>query len=417
MAPDKKEKKRKAAPAPTDPPTKKSKKVEQPSEAPAKSILKKKDSKKPTEANGESNAKASGESTRKKASSRKRASDFLSDEDESDGEPAKKQTKEAAGKKKSKKVEVAEQVSEAEEENADDEVDDQTADLIKGFESSGDEEDPSDDEGLESGKPVPRIPDSKKAKRKIQKKLKANGEPESPGAVYVGRIPHGFYEHQMRAYFSQFGDITRLRLSRNRVTGSSKHYAFIEFASATVAKIAAETMNNYLMYGHILKCKYIPQEQQHPELWKGANRRYKPVPWAKIDKQRLDRGKTRDKWTKSIEAEEKRRIAKAEKLKALGYDLELPTLKGVSEVPVQETPAAIEADSDAAAAPKEIEPPAAAAAADEAEKTPKKPVKAKEEEATPASKAANTEKTTPSSAKSEGKKTKKSPGKVKKAKA
>jgi nucleolar protein 15 len=221
----------------------------------------------------------------------------------------------------------------------------------------------------------------------------------------------------MRAYFSQFGDITRLRLSRNRVTGSSKHYAFIEFASATVAKIAAETMNNYLMYGHILKCKYIPQEQQHPELWKGANRRYKPVPWAKIDKQRLDRGKTRDKWTKSIEAEEKRRIAKAEKLKALGYDLELPTLKGVSEVPVQETPAAIEADSDAAAAPKEIEPPAAAAAADEAEKTPKKPVKAKEEEATPASKAANTEKTTPSSAKSEGKKTKKSPGKVKKAKA
>jgi nucleolar protein 15 len=222
----------------------------------------------------------------------------------------------------------------------------------------------------------------------------------------------------MRAYFSQFGDITRLRLSRNRVTGSSKHYAFIEFASATVAKIAAETMNNYLMYGHILKCKYIPQEQQHPELWKGANCRYKPVPWAKIDKQRLDRGKTRDKWTKSIEAEEKRRIAKAEKLKALGYDLELPTLKGVSEVPVQETPAAIEAGSDATAAPKEIEPAAAAAAAaDEAEKTPKKSVKAKEEEATPASKAANTEKTTPSSAKSEGKKTKKSPGKAKKAKA
>lgn len=120
------------------------------------------------------------------SSSRKRASDFLSDEDESDAEQAakKKQTE----RKKSKKVEVAEPVSEeAEAEaSADDEIDDQTADLIKGFESSGDEEDPSDDEGLESGKPVPRIPDSKKAKRKIQKKLKNNEEPESPGAVYVG---------------------------------------------------------------------------------------------------------------------------------------------------------------------------------------------------------------------------------------
>jgi nucleolar protein 15 len=36
------------------------------------------------------------------------------------------------------------------------------------------------------------------------------------GVVYLGRIPHGFYEEQMRAYFSQFGDISRLRLSRNK---------------------------------------------------------------------------------------------------------------------------------------------------------------------------------------------------------
>lgn len=232
------------------------------------------------------------------------------------------------------------------------------------------------------------------------------------------RIPHGFYEHQMRAYFSQFGDITRLRLSRNRVTGSSKHYAFIEFASETVAKIVAETMNNYLMYGHILKCKFVPQEQQHPELWKGANRRYKPVPWNKIDKQRLDRGKTRDKWTKSIEAEGKRRLAKAEKLKALGYEIELPALKGVDEVPVQEAPvdaAAVEKSSDAAK-PKEIEPSAAKEEV-EVEKTPKKSAKTKreavKEEVTPKSKTASAEKTTPLSAKSEGKKTKK----TKKAKA
>jgi nucleolar protein 15 len=34
--------------------------------------------------------------------------------------------------------------------------------------------------------------------------------------LFVGRVPHGFYEDQMRAYFSQFGDVTRLRLSRNK---------------------------------------------------------------------------------------------------------------------------------------------------------------------------------------------------------
>lgn len=39
---------------------------------------------------------------------------------------------------------------------------------------------------------------------------------EDRGVIYLGRIPHGFYEDQMRDYFSQFGEITRLRLSRNK---------------------------------------------------------------------------------------------------------------------------------------------------------------------------------------------------------
>lgn len=137
----------------------------------------------------------------------------------------------------------------------------------------------------------------------------------------------------MRAYFSQFGEITRLRLSRNRITGRSKHYAFIEFASATVAKIVAETMDNYLMYGHILKCKFVPSEQLHPDIWKGANRRFKKTPWNKIEKKRLERGKTRDKWAKSIQLEQKRRNLKAEKLKQLmDYEFEAPAIKSVDQV-------------------------------------------------------------------------------------
>lgn len=163
----------------------------------------------------------------------------------------------------------------------------------------------------------------------------------------------------MRAYFSQFGEITRLRLSRNRLTGRSKHYAFIEFSSVTVAKIVAETMDNYLMYSHILKCKFVPQEQLHPEVWKGANRRFKSTPWNRIEQKRLARGKTRDQWTKRIEDEQKKRQSKAEKLKAIGYDFALPQLKSVDDVPIQvpEEPEAIEADESAEPA-KAIKAPA-----------------------------------------------------------
>lgn len=173
----------------------------------------------------------------------------------------------------------------------------------------------------------------------------------------ASRIPHGFYEHEMRAYFSQFGEIKRLRLSRNRKTGQSKHFAFIEFASTSVAKVVADTMDNYLMFGHILKCKFVPTEQVHPQLWKGANRRFKKTPWNDIEKRRLEKSKSSDQWTKKIQAEEKRRARQAEKLKAIGYDFKMPELKRPEE--------ALKAIADKPA----DEPEAIEAAPEKAEKT------------------------------------------------
>lgn len=40
------------------------------------------------------------------------------------------------------------------------------------------------------------------------------------GVVYLGSLPFGFFESQMRTFFSQFGVVTRLRLSRNKKVGS-----------------------------------------------------------------------------------------------------------------------------------------------------------------------------------------------------
>ena len=142
----------------------------------------------------------------------------------------------------------------------------------------------------------------------------------------------------MRAYFSQFGSISRLRLSRNRRTGQSKHYAFIEFASSDVARIAADTMNNYLLFGHILKCRTIPKEQIHENLWKGANRRFKIVPRNKIEGRKLEMAKPRNKWAKRVELEAVRRQSKVDKLRLMGYEFDLPILKSVDRVPKSTVP-------------------------------------------------------------------------------
>ena len=90
-------------------------------------------------------------------------------------------------------------------------------------------------------------------------------------------VPHGFYEEQMRDFFTQFGDVRalatrtrtarvdsrrdcsptvpwgwssaarpvqveRLRLSRSKKTGGSKGYAFIEFRDIDDARVVADAM-------------------------------------------------------------------------------------------------------------------------------------------------------------------------------
>lgn len=186
--------------------------------------------------------------------------------------------------------------------------------------------------------------------------FRSSGLSLSMALTTFSRIPHGFYEHQMREYFSQFGTISKLRLARNRRTGASKHFAFIEFESDEVAKIVANTMDNYLMFGHILKCKYAPQESLHPDLWKGANKRFKRVPYTMLEKKALEAPKTAKQWEKKNAKEQKKREQKAEKMKLLGYEMKLPKLKDPGEVLEQRK--LLKATQEGQDAPtSDIEPP------------------------------------------------------------
>jgi nucleolar protein 15 len=256
-------------------------------------------------------------------------------------ETAQNGAKNAKGKGKAIASDVAESSTKAaapkdteddDEEVSDEEPDDHTAALLAGFESDGDNIHPSGP-GFEKGQKLPELPHAKETIRKL-KDVKEDSN-EGTGVVYVGRIPHGFFEHEMRQYFSQFGDITRLRLSRNKKTGASRHWALIEFKSAGVANIVAGTMDNYLMFGHILKCKVVEKAQLHEDVWKGADKRFKKVPWNKMEGRKHEMAVGRDHWEGRIENEKKRRESKQEKMKEIGYEFTGGALKGVDGVPVK----------------------------------------------------------------------------------
>jgi len=246
----------------------------------------------------------------------------------SQSEKVEKKDKKSRDSKSTKPVPETEAHNDAaeDEDSADD---DRTEAFLKGFESGGDEEAAKTKGGLVLGEDVPKVPTPSKKEQKRMKRLAEAKEAENPGVIYIGRIPHGFYEQEMRAYFEQFGKILRLRLSRNRKTGASKHHAWVEFESATVADVVAKTMDNYLLFNHILKVRVVPDEQVPEALFKGANRRFKKVPWNKIEGRKLKQPATEEVWERRVAKEQRRREEKAEKLKQLGYEFEAPSLKSV----------------------------------------------------------------------------------------
>lgn len=241
------------------------------------------------------------------------------------------------GKKKISNRETTEQTEETfvddEENGATELAADQTAALLAGFSSSEDEADSDDESGVAISS-LPKAPTTGAIQKRIKQAISNQEDPETtPGVIYIGRIPHGFFEPQMKAYFSQFGDILNLRLARNKKTGASRHYAFVEFASAAVADIVAKTMDKYLLFGHILQVRRVPREQITEGLFKGTGRKRKPAPMNRFEGRKLRQGATREIWERRVEMENQRRAEKADRLRDMGYDFDMPLVKGVSEVP------------------------------------------------------------------------------------
>ncbi|XP_022743281.1 uncharacterized RNA-binding protein C1827.05c isoform X2 [Durio zibethinus] len=160
--------------------------------------------------------------------------------------------------------------------------------------------------------------------------------------LYIGRIPHGFYEKEMEAYFQQFGAIKRLRIARNKKTGKSKHFGFIEFENPQVAEVVADCMHNYLLFEHLLQVHLIPPEHVHPKLWRGFNYKYKPVNHVQIQRKHQNKVRTLEEHKKLVEKIIKRDNKRRKKIEAAGIDYECPEIVGS----IQPAPKKIKFDED-----------------------------------------------------------------------
>ena len=178
--------------------------------------------------------------------------------------------------------------------------------------------------------PKEEIKQKSKKVREIQNEEGISSQPTS-GVVYVGHLPWGFIDSTLKKYFSQFGTITRIISPKSSKTGRSVGYAFIEFEDEETARIAAKTMNNYILFEKILKCSFVEDKKKYDRIFLKWKKKFEFKERYKIHCEKLAKKKSKEEIKEMIQGlldrEEKRR----EKMKELGIKYEYKGFKEIVE--------------------------------------------------------------------------------------
>lgn len=181
------------------------------------------------------------------------------------------------------------------------------------------EEQPEEYEEIEEEEPK-----VKKSKRQAKLENAIEGFDVKTGVLYVAHLPWGITEENIKKYFGQFGKINRFILPRSKKSGRIKGYAFLEFETMEIAKEAAKSMNNYILFERILKCEVVEDTSRYNNIFKRWRKQFKFFNRYKAFVEKRNKKKTFTEVKDQVKNYLEKEKLKREKIKALGIEYDFP---------------------------------------------------------------------------------------------
>jgi cold-inducible RNA-binding protein len=82
--------------------------------------------------------------------------------------------------------------------------------------------------------------------------------------LYVGNLPYSATEDSLKELFSQAGEVTSVTLIKDRDTGQSKGFGFIEMKNQEAMEAAIKQFNEYKMDERALKVNIAKPREERP---------------------------------------------------------------------------------------------------------------------------------------------------------
>jgi RNA recognition motif-containing protein len=93
--------------------------------------------------------------------------------------------------------------------------------------------------------------------------------------LFVGGIPYQTTEQDLQAAFAQAGTVVSARIIKERETGRSKGFGFVEMETEEMAQAAIDMWNEKELDGRKLIVNIARAEERRPSNGNGGNREWR----------------------------------------------------------------------------------------------------------------------------------------------
>jgi len=82
--------------------------------------------------------------------------------------------------------------------------------------------------------------------------------------MYVGNLPHNVNEDELRSLFSEFGEVASVNIIKDRFSGQSKGFGFVDMPNNSEADKAIKALNGTQLKGRDIKVNQAKPKSERP---------------------------------------------------------------------------------------------------------------------------------------------------------
>lgn len=82
--------------------------------------------------------------------------------------------------------------------------------------------------------------------------------------IYVGNLPYGISDDQLRELFERHGSVSTVNIIKDRATGQSKGFGFVEMSNDGEAQAAIAELSGFELNGRSLTVNQARPREERP---------------------------------------------------------------------------------------------------------------------------------------------------------